>query len=298
MKYFLCILAFFAITATAQPQQKREHITVDGIKREFVIYIPQLANNNKLPVIISLHGRLGTGERMMGFADFRPIADREKFIVVCPDGINRSWNDGRATPAERKGVDDVHFIGELITYLINTYNSDATRIYVTGMSNGGFMASRLACELPNRVAAVAVVAASMDKDMAYHPTKPVPIMYIQGTKDPLVPYPGGEMKKGAGGEIYSHTDVLKLWADAGHCNPTPVIANFADKAGDGTSVIKEEYANPSTGVKIVGYTISNGGHTWPGGSQYMAKFIVGVVSHNLNACDEIWKFFKGYSLAK
>ncbi len=298
MKFFLYLFAFFVLTASGQPQQKREHITVDGIKRDFVIYIPALNNNDKLPVIISLHGRLGTGEGMMSFADFRPIADREKFIIVCPDGINRSWNDGRATPSERKGIDDVHFIDQLITYLINTYNSDAKRVYVTGMSNGGFMSSRLACELTNRIAAVAVVGASMDNDMGYHPTKPIPIMYIQGTKDPLVPYTGGELKKGAGGEIYSHAEVLKLWAETDGCNKTPVITNLADNAGDGTSIIKEEYVNTSTGVKVTGFTVSNGGHTWPGGTQYMAKFIVGVVSHNLNACEEIWKFFKGYSLEK
>src|ERR1700744_1881714 len=154
MKYFLTLslLILFTITASAQPQQKRENIIVDGIKRGFVIYIPSLNNNDKLPVIVSLHGRLGTGEGMMGFADFRRIAQREKVIIVCPDGINRSWNDGRATPSAKKGIDDEKVIDQLITYLINTYNSDANRIYLTGMSNGGFMSSRLACELTNRIA--------------------------------------------------------------------------------------------------------------------------------------------------
>lgn len=270
---------------------------VDGINRTFVTYIPAAASpSDKLPIIILLHGRLGTGENMMTFADFRPLANREKFIIVCPSGINRSWNDGRPTPAQKKGVNDVKFIDELIAYIINTYHGDASRVYLTGMSNGGFMASRLACELSNRIAAVAVVGASMDTNMDYHPNKAISIMYIQGTKDPLVPYIGGTMK-GAGGDIYSHADILKLWADADHCTNFH-ITNLPVTADDGTSIIKEEYNSPGTGVKVIGYTIANGGHTWPGGTQYLPKFLVGTVSHNMNACDVIWKFFKGVRIGE
>jgi polyhydroxybutyrate depolymerase len=288
-----CLFAFFAFTASAQ-QEKREQIVVDGIKREFVVYTPSATiAANKIPVLITLHGRLGNGQQMVGFADFRSIAYREKFIIISPDGINKSWNDGRETPAHKKGIDDVKFINQLIDYALNTYNGDPARVYVTGMSNGGFMSSRLACELSNRIAAIAIVGASMDKDMDYHPVKGIPIMYIQGTKDPLVPYNGGTMK-GAGGEIYSHVDVLKLWADAAHCNDKPTITSLPDVAHDGTSVIKEEYSNPGNGIKVVGYTITNGGHTWPGGTQYLPKFMIGPLSHNLNACDVIWEFFKGY----
>jgi len=297
MKSFLIFLfSILTFTVCAQPQEKTEQITVDGLQRHFVTYIPTTNSKEKLPVIISLHGRLGNGQKMMSFADFRPLADRDKFIIVCPDGINRSWNDGRATPANKKGVDDVKFISDLITYIINTYNGDAKRVYVTGMSNGGFMSSRLACELSDRIAAVAVVGASMDGSMSYHPVKAIPMMYIQGTKDPLVPYNGGAMK-GAGGEIYGHAELLELWADADHCDKKPVISKLPDNAHDGTGVIKEEYANKDNKMQVIGYTITNGGHTWPGGKQYLPKAFIGTVTHNLNACNTIWAFFKQYRLA-
>ena len=296
MKYgALIILLMLTIKVSAQSQQKREHITVDGITREFIVYTPAVSSPDKLPVLISLHGRLGTGDGMMKFADFRPIADKEKFIIVCPDGIDRSWNDGRETPAHKKGINDIKFIDQLITYILNTYHANEQRIYVTGMSNGGFMTSRLACELSNRIAAIAVVGASMDKGMEYHPVKPMPAMYIQGTKDPLVPYNGGTMK-GAGGEIYSHTDILKLWAETAHCQDNLDLTNLPDSVNDGTSIKKERYSNPATGIKIVGYSVINGGHTWPGGTQYLPKFIVGTVSHNINACEAIWAFFKNCKL--
>lgn len=296
MKYRIFLISLiFAIKASAQSQQKREHITVDGITREFMIYTPAVSSPDKLPVLISLHGRFGTGDGMMKFADFRPIADKEKFIIVCPDGIDKSWNDGRETPAHKKRINDVKFIDQLITYILNTYHANEQRIYVTGMSNGGFMTSRLACELSNRIAAIAVVGASMDKGMDYRPVKPLPVMYIQGTKDPLVPYNGGSMK-GAGGEIYSHADILKLWAQTAGCQDNLDLTNLPDSVNDGTSIKKERYSNSTAGIKVVGYTVVDGGHTWPGGTQYLPKFIVGTVSHNLNACEIIWAFFKSCKL--
>lgn len=195
----LTFLSFFLlfISFDAAAKQKKQSIVVDYVRREFITYLPD-GIQDKAPVIISLHGRLGIAVRQMTFADFRPIADRDKLIIVCPQGVERSWNDGRGTPANSRGVNDVKFIDELITYVIDTYHADPSRIYVTGMSNGGFMTSRLACELNKRIAAVAVVAASMDKDMAYQPTQPMPVMYIQGTKDPLVPFSGGQMKGAVG----------------------------------------------------------------------------------------------------
>src|ERR1700735_1779986 len=173
----LIIICFFSITAAAQGRQENGEIFVDSLKRSFVVYIPEGSASQKLPVLISLHGRFGSGEQMLRFADFRQLADKENFIIVCPDGIDRSWNAGLNTPANRKGVNDVKFIGQLITYTLGKYNGDAKRVYVTGMSNGGFLASRLACELPGRIAAIAAVGASMDKYQNYHPTKPIPVMY-------------------------------------------------------------------------------------------------------------------------
>jgi polyhydroxybutyrate depolymerase len=285
------LLLFMLISLVAAAQEKNESIPVDGLKREFVTYLPAGFNgNDKLPLIISLHGRLGTARGQMKFADFRPIADRGKFIIVCPQGINRSWNDGRGTPAHEKGIDDVHFINELIKYVIKNYHADDSRVYVTGMSNGGFMASRLACELNKYIAAIAVVGASMDKQEGYAPNA-MPVTYIQGTKDPLVPFEGGAMKKGAGGEIYGHEELLQEWATVDSCDARPVITSLPAMANDGTSVTREEYRN-KYGIKVVGYTINGGGHTWPGGTQYLPKAIIGPLSHNLDACEVIWDFFK------
>lgn len=290
------ILLLMLIGLETRAQQKTEHLIADDLDREFITYVPQRINPaDKPPVIISLHGRLGTAGRQMKFADFKPIADREGIIIVCPQGIGRSWNDGRDTPANAQGVDDVEFIDSLISYVVKTYHADADRIYVTGMSNGGFMTSRLAIELNKRIAAIAVVAASANKDIDFEPGTTMPVMYIQGTKDPLVPFKGGMMKKGGGGNIYGHEEMLRKWAAADGCNGRPMVTNLPAKVDDGTSVIKEVYSN-GNGLQVIGYTITGGGHIWPGGSQYLPKFVIGSTTKNLDACEVIWAFFKGYKL--
>lgn len=274
--------------------QLRETIKAGSLVREYLIYIPeQLPQDSLLPVIISLHGTLGSAEQMMSFADFRPLAERDHFFIICPEGITQTWNDGRQTKAHLAGIDDVAFIDELITHLINTFPIDKTRFYITGMSNGGFMASRLACEIPGRIAAIAAVAATLDRNAGILPVKPLPVMYIHGTRDPMVPYLGGPTKA-AGGNAYSHEEVVKLWAELDECTELD-ITEIADLKNDETSIIKKEYSNPDNKLKVVSYTVKGGGHTWPSGPQYASKYFVGLVSHNLDGCTAIWNFFKGFS---
>jgi len=282
------LFMLIGLPAIAQSQQKREQIIVDGMKRAFVTYVPGTEKSEKMPVIISLHGGFASPKGMFHLADFRPIAEREKFIVVCPASKN-IWHDD----ADIKGIDDVKFIDQLITYIIDTYHADASRIYVTGISNGGFMTSRLACQLHQRIAAVAVVAASLVINEGYDLAAPMPVMYIHGTKDPVVAFKGGRM---FGRQIYSHEEILKKWVVMNHCSTEPIITRIPDNANDGTTITKEEYDNPSNNLKVIGYTINNGGHTWPGGWQYAPKFIIGKTTKNLNACQTIWDFFKEYKL--
>ncbi|HTH81390.1 MAG TPA: PHB depolymerase family esterase [Mucilaginibacter sp.] len=269
-------------------KQIKEHIVVDGMKRKIVTYIPSNANGT-MPLVISLHGGFASPRGMFHLADFRPVADRGKFIVVCP-ASKHFWHDG----ADLHGIDDVKFIDHLINYMIKTYHADPERIYVTGISNGGFMTTRLACQLHHRIAAVAVVAATLDIGEGYDLTSPMSVLYIHGTKDPIVSFNGGKL---FGRAVYSHNDIIKKWVTMNNCDPKPIVTNIPDDAHDGTSLVKEEYHNPDNNLKVISYTVSNGGHTWPGGWQYFPKFIVGKTTHNLNACETIWEFFKPCKLS-
>lgn len=291
--------------------QQEGHITSAGLERSFLIYVPASAGTSAasvgtseasagssagsaaLPVLFVLHGRLGTPSGTLKLADFRPLANREGVILVYPAGIDKSWNDGRVgTPANKKGIDDVGFLNDLISYVISHYTADSNRIYFTGMSNGGFMTTKVACRLSTRIAAAAVVAASANSSDSCTPALPVPMMYLQGTKDPLVPFEGGALRNG--GKVDSHEQVLQRWVKIDGCGTKAVVTHFPDSVGDGTTITKEVFTNASTGVKVVGYTIEGGGHTWPQGWPYLPKWIIGITSRNMNACEAIWAFCKEY----
>lgn len=290
----------FSTRPTPQParsEQKNCTITIDGRERHFILYLPAGYNVAKRPLIFVLHGNKGTPEGMMKLADFRPIADRDTVVLVYPEGIKRSWNDGRNTEAHQLGVNDVAFFSAMCDYLAKYYPIDSSRIYATGLSNGGFMTTRLGCELSKRFAAIAPVSGTYEAKQMLpdcHPARPVAAMYIHGTADPIVPYKGGEMKMGARGFIASHDEMMANWVKLDQCNPIPILTQIPDNTQDGTTVTETKYTGGSHGSEVVGYAINNGGHTWPGGFQYLPRIFIGITTANLNACEVIWAFFKRF----
>ena len=139
-----------------------------GIQRTYVLHIPQAGiATSKPPLIIVLHGGGGAGRGMVSltYSEFDSLADRDTAVVVYPDGVNRSWRDGRNNK-ENADVDDVGFIGTLIDTLEKALNVDPHRVYATGISNGAMMTYRLACEMSERLAAVAPVDGALPAEIA------------------------------------------------------------------------------------------------------------------------------------
>jgi polyhydroxybutyrate depolymerase len=282
-------------------EQKTISITFGGVARNFIVYLPSGYNNSgKMPLIFAIHGGSGTPEGMINIANFKPIADRDKVVLVYPEGVQKNWNDGRPTVPNQLGINDVGFFNQMCDYMINNYSVDGKKIYATGISNGGFMSTRLGCELSNRIAAIAVDAATMEaKTIApnCNPGRPVPALYIHGTTDPLVPFLGGQMTAGgtAGGTILSHFQVIEKWVALNGCNTTPTITDLPDISNDGTTIKQRVYTGGTTGSEVVSYVILNGGHTWPQGYQYLNEAIIGKTSQDMNACEVIWTFFMRFS---
>jgi polyhydroxybutyrate depolymerase len=284
------------------PEQKTINISFDGYDRSFIIYLPLGYNNaGKMPLLFVIHGGSGTPEGMIRLADFRPIADKEKLVLVYPAGHQKNWNDGRPTTPNQMGINDVSFFNRMCDYMIANHSVDANSIYATGISNGGFMASRLGCELSNRIAAIAVVAATMESTSVSpncNPNRPVPAIYIHGTADPLVPFTGGLMTAGgtAGGTILSHFQAIDRWVGLNRCNNNPVVSDLPDIANDGTTVKQRVYSGSIVGSEVVSYVVLNGGHTWPRGFQYLNESIIGLTSQDMNANEVIWAFFKRFRI--
>jgi polyhydroxybutyrate depolymerase len=281
-------------------EQKAVNLTVDGITRSFIVYLPTSYNNaGKMPMIFAIHGGSGTPEGMINIANFKTIADRDKVVLVYPAGIQNNWNDGRPTTPNQLGINDVNFFNQMCDYMITNNSVDGTKIYATGISNGGFMSSRLGCELSNRIAAIAVDAATIEATTiapSCNPGRPVPAIYIHGTTDPLVPFTGGQMTAGgtAGGTILSHFQAIDKWVTINGCNTTPTITDLPDITNDGTTIKQRVYSNGTNGSEVVSYVVLNGGHTWPQGYQYLNEAIIGKTSQDMNACEVIWTFFKRF----
>ena len=282
-------------------EQKTINITFDGVARIFIVYLPSGYNNSgKMPLIFAIHGGSGTPEGMINIANFKTIADRDKVVLVYPEGVQKNWNDGRPTAPNQLGINDVGFFNQMCDYMINNYSVDAKKIYATGISNGGFMSTRLGCELSNRIAAIAVNAATIEATTIApncKPNRPVPALYIHGTTDPLVPFLGGQITAGgtAGGTILSHFQAIDKWVTINGCNPTPTVTDLPDIANDGTTIKQRVYSGGANGSEVVSYVVLNGGHTWPQGYQYLNEAIIGKTSQDMNACEVIWTFFKRFS---
>jgi polyhydroxybutyrate depolymerase len=171
------------------------------------------------------------------------------------------------------------------------------------MSNGAIMSYRLACELSDKIAAIAPVAGNIPQNilMKCSPSRPVSVLAINGTKDPLVPFNGGDVTGPFGqkklGKVLSVQESVRFWVKYNNCSATPVVTYEPNRdTEDGTLVRKEAYTNGRNDTEVVLLIIENGGHTWPGGYQYLGKGIVGKTSYDINADEIIWKFFEQHSL--
>ena len=307
----IVLLVFSSRTAITQNSLDRElprSIDVGGLERTYQLHTPSSYDPpQSLPLVILLHGGGGTGQGMekLTLGGFNRLADREGFIVAYPDGIEKHWNDGRgleAYLAHRENIDDVGFISALIEHLIRTLNVDPNRIYVGGISNGGQFSQRLACELSDRIAAIGVVAIQLPEHLSSScaPKRPVSVLMMPGTKDPLVPWEGGEIGFRRGrkfGRVLSVPETMRFWAKQYQCPGSPVVSYEPDRdPKDGTRVRREAYVPCGEGAEVVLYAVEGGGHTWPGGDQYLPAGIIGRTSRDIDANEVIWDFFKRHTL--
>jgi len=313
----LCLLSFNCISGSGRnPSQTpgdpnpakydySSSILSGELQRTYSVHIGSSYDKTRpTPLLIVLHGGGGTGQGMNKLTNFNAIADRENFIVVYPDGFENHWNDGRGVQryrAQTQNVDDVGFISTLIDHLSEKLNIDAKRVYVTGISNGAMMSHRLGCELSQKIAAIAPVAGNIPVNMesVWAPSRPVPVLIINGTYDPLERWDGGEIRLGRNtfGIVLSVSDTVKFWVGKDQCSPSPTITQLPDKdPSDGTRVRTETYGGCQDGAEVVLYAVEGGGHTWPGGLQYSPESIIGRTSRDFDASEVMWQFFKEHPI--
>lgn len=267
-------------------------VTVDGRSRTARVHLPNpLPDLKKVPLVLVFHGQLTDADGQQALSQFNHLANEKGFIAVYPAGYQRSWNDGRKdTPSNRDGVRDVRFVRALLDHLEQRYPVDRRQVFALGMSSGGFFTQRLGCVMPGRFAAVASVAAVLPRTTAKRCKPPVPlsVLIMMGTADPLVPYRGGSFGRA---KVLSAKASIKLWRDAATCKRPRLrqLPDYAKQDGTRTRVVTADRCQAGVAVKL--FTVQGGGHTWPGGRQYLPERDIGRTSRDFDAGRAIWAFF-------
>ncbi len=233
-----------------------------GLPRTYQVHVPA-GLDHPAGLVIDLHGAGSTGSGQAALTNYNAVADQHGFVVAYPDGIDFSWADGRgASIPDRQGVDDVGFLVALADQLSHDYGIDPGRVFATGMSAGAFMATRLGCERADVVSAIAPVAGTLGSAFPCAPSRPVSVMEVHGTADPVVPFNGGGMLgRGGYSDIVAAPAMAQRWRDLNRC-PGPVEDALAG-TGDATSVHRFTAAGCADGTDVVFIQVDGGGHTWP-----------------------------------
>ncbi len=271
--------------------------------RSFYLYIPSTYDETvQTPLLVALHGRTGNGQRMARLTEFNKRADTHGFLVVYPDGQQKQWNYLHGIPGANNEPDDSDFLEKLTERVSQEYNVDNRRIYVTGISNGGFMVQRLACNATSRFAAFASVAASGYATMPQYckNNNPVNMLYLHGTEDRLVPWRGLAIKDESGSQqqvTLSMTDTLKFWSHRNGCSADVSRKNIQpDDNSSQTRVSVFSAGQCKNSAEVVLYAIMGGGHNWPGVEGIIPDSIAGQVNMDIHTSDVIWSFFKDKKL--
>ena len=255
----------------------------DGAERFYYIYEPSnLDINSSIPVLFALHGYGSSAMTHFNYTNYEPIADTNNFIVIYPqgttgNGLNTHWNNGGWT--SKSTAKDIEFIDTVIDYLKDKISIDETRVYSSGMSNGGYMSYHLACNLDNTFAAVVSVTGSMTNDTYddCSPSHPTAAMQIHGVQDNTVPYLGSGWSK-------SINDVIGYWVAYNSCNDQPErLIKYSNQMG---LINFDTYGNCLNEVNVKLILHPEMGHNWP----YIGNY-------NVDASQEIWDFVSQYDLS-
>ena len=288
------VMGLLAGLAYREIYRSNGEVMSGGRKRSYLLYVPKTYQADRpTALVICLHGFSEWPAHVMRLSHWNRLADEAGFLVVYPRGTHfpLRWHAGGRWSRPEQAQQDVRFIADLIDQLKSQYNLDEARIYANGLSNGGGMAFLLAGELPERIAAIGGVGGAYALPWsAYQPKRAVPAMIFHGTADAIVPYHG------------------KVWGTSGLSLPDipQWVQTLAVRNGCSTNVLRLpdrgsvsglHYPGGSNHADVVFYTVTGGGHTWPGGKP-MTAFIVGKTTTDVDATRLMWEFFQAHPLGK
>jgi polyhydroxybutyrate depolymerase len=297
-----------------RPDPQTISINVSGQQRDALVYRPSSARPNA-PIVIALHGGTRPATDIFASSTWAGLAAAEGFVLVAPQGINNQWNDGRGSTFSGQAAeqDDVGFIRALLPLLKANLQSPQSKVFVTGASNGGMMALRLACELDNEITAIGPVIAKLPvatKDRCQG--KPaMPAIFISGTANPIMTFDGSPpnsplMRRNPAAPMLSVPDTISFWLARNRCNGLSGEQRASDRdQRDGSTVSVFQGTSCAHRGALSFVRVNGGGHQQPsisassrnserGGSR-LATRVLGPQNHDVDGPTIIWQFFKAQS---
>lgn len=298
------------------------------VERLYYYYIPSYYKpGDKLPLMLALHGSGSNALSQLYESNMEELAEQEGFIVVAPNSvaihadatlssvgntlstIGRSdmsflrWNATPDDPQNMYGVDDVKYLSDLIDRFVDYGYVDPDRVYASGLSHGAFMSLRLALEVPEKIAGVGVVAGLLvDKFAAMDPTGQVKLVFVQGTADPVVPMEGLAYDMDRDGKLdyyyaWSLDDTIDWFIEKYGISVADISSSKIPDTNttDYCTIDRYAYVDADGNTPIVKYIVNNGGHTWPGGTQYSPAYYIGQLCKDAQASELIWAELKDVS---
>ena len=257
-------------------------LELDG--RRALVHVPEGYDGTEAqPVVLSFHGYGSSAEDHADYADLRPVADDKSFVVVLPQGTGAPSRFDQEVGITSE-ADDVGFSLALLDRVAADLCVDPARVYATGQSNGAGMSAVLACRAPDRIAAIALSSLLLLPERCE--ARP-PVLGFMGTHDLVIPYPGGEVACCGGWSIPPADETMQAWAEHDGCDAEPDV----DDEGDG--IERRVWTGCVDGGEVRYYVIDGGGHTWPGADEEG----LGPTTQSLDASEEVWRFFRRFSLA-
>jgi polyhydroxybutyrate depolymerase len=258
-------------------------LTDQGQTRTYQLHTPAAdAPNHALPLIVALHGSGMQGQEMADKTALSKLADQAGFVIVYPDGLKKKWN-----VSGKSAEDNVAFVHALINQVQHDRTIDPQRIYVVGLSNGGILAQKLACEAPDQIAAIATVAASLPTQFSAHcqTQKPIAILMVNGTDDTVVPWEGGASPAvhiGRNLSVPSIPGVIDFWQQHNVCQSPAQVKSLSDR------VEVTDYLSCQSEAEVMLVALKGAGHIWSGGGYGQSAYG--------DTTDRVWQFLQRHSL--
>lgn len=296
----LCLLLAGLVSTPSAAEQSRVVINHGGLARAYNLYVPSSYDGSTaVPLLLALHGRSGNGQRMANLTGFNTRAEAHGFLVAYPESLSGSWNYLYGIPGAQSLPDDVGFLHAVAGAVADDYHIDPQRLFVTGLSMGGFMAQRLACDAENPFAAFASVAASGYAAMPANCANPdsVDALYVHGTADQTVPWQGLGIEDEAGNRqrvTLSIAASVRFWVEHNRCDSEAKSFDLPPAGqSPGTRVKVVASQDCAEDSSVVLYAVIGGGHNWPGSVGIIPPAVAGPVNLDIHASDVIWSFFDG-----